>query len=121
MFFEMFQARVQNLLRAKHFGTEDVARVVDTAIDFDEACIHVAVEIVEPLIIYEYADQHGQTMGMRLWQARSPIDWRGPLTSIVSALACLLKSGACGVLAGLDYCWWAGCTDKLYLLLAAKR
>jgi hypothetical protein len=48
MFFEVFQARVDDLLHAIHFGPEQFFDIVN-----------VPIGIVQALIIYQYADQHG--------------------------------------------------------------
>jgi hypothetical protein len=60
MLFEVFQARVDNLLHAKHFGSEEVAGIVDAAVELEEAGFHVAAEVVQTLIIYENTDEHGE-------------------------------------------------------------
>jgi len=66
MFFEVFQARVDDLFHAKHFGPEQVPDIVNmavcvckTSINLGKANIHCPRKIVQTLIIDQYADQHG--------------------------------------------------------------
>jgi hypothetical protein len=60
VFFEVFQASTDDLLHAEDFCTEKVAGIVDPAFDLDETGFHVAVEVVEPLIVNQDADEHGE-------------------------------------------------------------
>ena len=46
MFFEVFQPRVKNLLDAKHLGTQDVFRVLDSPVNL----IKLPVNLVEPQV-----------------------------------------------------------------------
>jgi hypothetical protein len=66
MFFEVLQARVDDLFHPKHFGAEQISDIVDvticickTNVDCARKIIPALIEIVQALIIEEYADQHG--------------------------------------------------------------
>jgi hypothetical protein len=66
MFFEVFQASIDDLLHPKHFGAEQISDIVDvaicvckTSINLGETNIDGPRKIVQALIIDQYADQHG--------------------------------------------------------------
>ena len=70
-FFEVFQAGVQNLFDAEHFGAENILGVFDAPVDFGESDINVSVDlaepdfdiprnIVQPLVVDKYAGEHGK-------------------------------------------------------------
>ena len=67
MFFEMLRACVDDLLHAEHFGTEEVFDIVNvpvsliyTPVRIRKPHIDCPCKIVQPLIIHQYADQHGK-------------------------------------------------------------
>jgi hypothetical protein len=66
MFFDVFQSRIDYLLHTVHFGPEHVADIVDVAIRVCEPNFNVCKtkiyrprEIIQTLIIDQYADQRG--------------------------------------------------------------
>jgi hypothetical protein len=63
MFFEVFQARADDLFHPKHFGPQQVPNIVDVTIRVCKSNIDrsskigpALIEIVQTLIIDQYAD-----------------------------------------------------------------
>ncbi len=60
MFFEVFEACVDDLLHTVHFGSQQLFAVVNVTVGIRESDIDSAGKIVQTLVVDEYTDKHGK-------------------------------------------------------------